>query len=422
MSISTSSLTRPSAVGGKGRRRAQLSLFASIVGMISSLVAIFIGSFPIFLEPVSKTMGWGQATFPMMLMAVALSGAVLGPPMGRLIDRVGARPAALVGAGLWGIGLICLSRIGSGVPLRILIIALLGLGGGLSGQMTYAHVVTRWFDQHRGLALGLTLGVAPALSQAAIGPLALMMIDHNGWRFAYLMMGAFVLCITTPILFFFLSDAPNSETTTQSAKEGLAGVSIAAALRSFRFWVVTAALAIGTLVFNAIFQHSFGILTGYGLSRDAATAFVSVVAVAALPSPLIAGVLLDRLHSPRWAVAPFLACPLAGAVVISNLTNVWGSMIAAVLFGLALGAGPAIQPFILSRYFGPRSQAEIFGTSLIVIIAATAGGPVLMGLCFDHTGSYGLGLIGAQVIALLSLGLALALPQYRFSSAIARTA
>ena len=53
-----------------------------------------------------------------------------------------------------------------------------------------------------------------------------------------------------------------------------------------------------------------------------------------------------------------------------------------------MGAEADITPYLLSRYFGLRSFAMLYGFTWTAYAVAGAIGPILMGRVFDATGSY----------------------------------
>ena len=65
---------------------------------------------------------------------------------------------------------------------------------------------------------------------------------------------------------------------------------------------------------------------------------------------------------------------------------------AAVLVGLGQGAEFDILPYAISRYFGLRAFGEIYGSTFAAVTLGGAVGPLVMGVSFDSTGSYGLAL------------------------------
>ena len=74
---------------------------ASALCMAVGMSAIFMGSFPVFLQPVSAELGWGRAIFPQIITVFSVTAAISMPFCGRLIDRIGVhlvRPATGGGA------------------------------------------------------------------------------------------------------------------------------------------------------------------------------------------------------------------------------------------------------------------------------------------------------------------------------------
>jgi MFS family permease len=64
------------------------------------------------------------------------------------------------------------------------------------------------------------------------------------------------------------------------------------------------------------------------------------------------------------------------------------TLLAAFLVGLGMGAEADIIAYLTSRYFGLRSFGLIYGFLFAAFTLAGALGPVLMGVGFDHLGSY----------------------------------
>ena len=74
-----------------------------------------------------------------------------------------------------------------------------------------------------------------------------------------------------------------------------------------------------------------------------------------------------------------------------------------------------MNPYLLSRYFGLRSLATLYGLNWMALGVASAIGPVLMGRAFDSTGSYTTILVRLAFVTLLAAALALTLPGSRES-------
>jgi MFS family permease len=83
-------------------------------------------------------------------------------------------------------------------------------------------------------------------------------------------------------------------------------------------------------------------------------------------------------------------------------------LLGAVLLGAGMSATSALTPFLLTRYFGLKGSAEIFGILLGLTMIAIGLAPVLIGLGIDRTGGYTIPLsfvTGAVVVATFCIGL-----------------
>ena len=87
--------------------------------------------------------------------------------------------------------------------------------------------------------------------------------------------------------------------------------------------------------------------------------------------------------------------------------------IAAVLLGMGIGGESDVVPYLVSRYFGLRSFATLYGLTWIATAGAAAAGPILMGWTFDATGSYEALLSRFSFVTLSVALLMLMLPRYR---------
>lgn len=85
---------------------------------------------------------------------------------------------------------------------------------------------------------------------------------------------------------------------------------------------------------------------------------------------------------------------------------------AAVLIGIGVGGEAAVTPYLLTRYFGLRGFAVLYGLTWTFYAAAGAIGPVILGRSFDLTGSYASLLAALSVALAITAAMLLFLPRY----------
>ena len=132
-------------------------VFGSMVGLIVGNGPIVFFTFGLFLGPVTREFGWDRATFSSSLLVGHGFAAAAYPFLGRAIDRYGIRRVSLTSIVLFAVSFASLSLT---PPSSTVFIAMAGLVGLLSaGQapLPYAKAVSSWFDERRGLALGIAM-------------------------------------------------------------------------------------------------------------------------------------------------------------------------------------------------------------------------------------------------------------------------
>jgi MFS family permease len=75
---------------------------------------------------------------------------------------------------------------------------------------------------------------------------------------------------------------------------------------------------------------------------------------------IVAGWLLDRFFGPRVAFLINLITAL-GIVLLARANSLPMGCFAAALIGIGAGGEAAITPYLLTRYFGLRAFATLYG-------------------------------------------------------------
>jgi cyanate permease len=120
---------------------------------------------------------------------------------------------------------------------------------------------------------------------------------------------------------------------------------------------------------------------------------------------LTIGFLVDRFPArivgPIYILLPALSC----AMLAQGLAPIP----AIVLIGLSAGAEVDLLAYLMSRYFGMRHYAKIYGWGLSAFSAGAGTGPIFAGWVHDMSGNYVMALyafaimiaVGASLIASL---------------------
>jgi cyanate permease len=177
------------------------------------------------------------------------------------------------------------------------------------------------------------------------------------------------------------------------------------------FWIIVIVLFCVSLGQNASIAHLAALLTDRGVSVASAAMAVSALGAAALVGRILTGWLLDRYSAPQVAFC-LLAASALGVFLLSGAKSAPVGFAGAALIGLGMGGEADITPYLISKYFGLRSFATLYGLTWTAYAIAGAIGPVIMGKAFDATGSYAVLLVWLALITAGAGALMLLLPRY----------
>jgi MFS family permease len=396
---------------------------ACTIGMMVSVVPFHIGTFPLFLQPVSQEFGWGRATFATSLNVSAILAALAAPFVGRMVDRLGARRLLLPAIVLYALATMAQSQLSQNKLQFYATYAALGFTEAVAGPVAFSHLISSWFHAKRGLMLSLVIGAAPAVSIMIMAPVTHLLIADFGWRTAYLILGLTILVLGLPSMAFLLKEpereGPQTAAGRAAAVAALPGKTLGQVVTSVTYWTILAALVIHSLVVGGVRAHTVALLTDRHMAIGVATLAVSVSALAGLVGNLAAGLFLDRVQTPRIA-APFFIAALLGLLLLHHASSAALALAGAAILGFGIGAESGIGPYFFSRYFGMRSFGTVYGLLVSLLAISSGVGPMLLGKTFDSYGSYDKGLLVAEIG--LGVGVLLVSVLGRYVYAARRTA
>lgn len=401
------------AAGNGNGRDAFVAAVASAICMGLSFAPVFMGTFPLFLEPVSRDFHWAAATFPQAMLIAGLVGALSGPLIGRQIDTVGVRKVLLPGLVLWAATLLAIPYIRGSVVVLYVVSAIMGLTTVACGPVAFMKVISGWFDRSRGLVLSTVLGGSVAVFTAFMLFLTRVLISNFGWQSAYMCLASLVGLIALPVAYLFLREATYSGGQA-AAPDGPQRVKAQAkpgeAFTSRAFWTMILASIVVCACSSAVSSHFLPWGAEHGVTGSAAVLALSFYSLAGPVASLIAGAIADRLPSPKL-LALVYAVPLLGFSLM-QLPQGWAIIGGLALMGAGFSAVAGLLPYLTSRYFGLANASTIFAVAMGIVTLSLGVGPVLLGLVRDKAGSYGAASPAIGCILVFGAILSSTLPRY----------
>lgn len=377
-------------------------VLASALGLAFGYSSIGIISFGVFVMPLSEEFGWGRGDMSLALTLMSIAIVFLSPLAGALLDRYGVRRVLIPSIVLFGIAVGGLSLLTGSLLQYYLMYLLLALAGVCTTPTSYSRVVVAWFDARRGLALGIVLA-GIGVGTAFIPPYVELLTSHFGWRSAFLGVSALIVLVSLPAVWAWISEPPRASSTGTGGQEE--GFSFRESIATRQFLFIAVSFLLLGIMSGGILAHLVPLLTDRGVTPAVAASVASLLGVTLIVARLFIGYLLDRFFAPM-VVAIFLACPVIGIVIL--MSGVAGSpaILGVVLVGLGIGAEMDFMSYLVSRYFGLRAFARIYGLIYASITVGVSIGPIVMGYSQQLSGTYDFGLqtlLVASAVAIIPL-------------------
>ncbi len=379
-----------------------------VVGVGVVVTCIGVGamlSLSIFLQPISEAMGWSRTGISTAALLNWLGMGVGSFLWGALSDRFGTRAVVLLGGGLLGLGMVTASQAATLGQFQVLFGVLVGVAAG-SFYAPLTATTTRWFTQHRSLAVAL-VSAGIGLGSSTVGPLARWIITSYDWRIAMLVIGNLAWLLIIPAALLVREPPASAPTPARAVMDGADGreLSAAQALRTPQF------AAIALTYFACCAAHSgpiFHMVThaiDHGVSAMAATTVLSVAGLASLGGKIICGLVADRVGAKRTLLAGLALQAVAVSLYLFT-RDLAGFYALALVFGFAYGGVMPLYAILIRDYFGARIMGTTFGAVAFVSTLGMALGPLAGGWLYDTFGSYFWLYIGSFGIGLGAVAIA----------------
>ncbi len=366
-------------------------LFVAL-GFLVNLCEGGIYAFSVFRKPLEERLSIGATAsglpFTVFLAVFAVTMAVSGG----LLERWGPRKTGILGGILVGLGWV-LAGLWPNVALLVLFYGVLsGAGVGLLYGAPIA-VVTRWFPDRKGLAVGLTL-MGFGLSALVIAPVLSTLINSVGPLRTFTYLGLVFLAVlpvlAAPLRYPRPGWRPPGWVPANGHSSLGPDLDRKAMLRTRTFYVLWLTFTFGSMAG----LMAVGIAAPFGKEVAGLSPRMAALAVSAfamfngLGRPLF-GWLADRI-TPRYAAILSFALILAAAVAL----DVGGKghpalyFLAFAVFWLNLGGWLAIAPTATAIFFGAKDYGRNYGLTFTAYGAGGILAGTISGLVRDLTGSY----------------------------------
>jgi len=355
-------------------------------------------SFSLFVKPLQAEFGWDRSTLMAAFTLLFLTIGLTSPFSGKAVDRYGPKAVMSAGALISATGFLSLLLLST--PLHYyLCYVVIGIGGAAMGPVPSTSLVSEWFKENRGLAIGLTsmgIGVGGLILAPIVGGFVIPVL---GWKAGYLAIGLFTATLvpfavmgirkkpihpSDPLL------PPNPAGPRRDEGRPSPSVGVKKALFSASFCLIAAAFMMSQFGINGTVQSQVPHLQDIGFPVATASAALGALGLTSAFSKLFFGWLCDRIQ-PKNAFLIGIFFMIGGTSVLrtiqpdSSRLVIW---LYAVIMGFGAGSWLPIMSMLVSTNFGLASYGTIFGAVTLAHNIGVSTGPLFAGHVYDRTMGY----------------------------------
>ena len=340
------------------------------------------------------------------------STAVFAFIAGIIIDRVGVRALMISGMFLLSATFYYYAQSDSLTDMYIIHI-FQGMVLSMSGMVINVVLISKWFNDNRGLAIGVLLagtsvgnGIFPQINTY------LLTISDGDWRQVMIWLALIPLAYI-PVLFAFIKEKPedvavkedNQASNDFKASSIEGGFTLQQTLRSANFWFLSVMAFCTFYSILAMIGHVFLMLDGEGYSPQISATGVSIIFIGGFIGKVISGKLAEMIGRKIVLVGGVAMMLLGSLLIVSSIFYkdpllIW---IGLTLYGTGWGGLYTLIQLLVADLFGLIAIGKIMGVINIIDTIGGGLGPIITAVIYDSTQNYLLPFLVISALLVIAL-------------------
>jgi len=377
-------------------------------GTLLNVVLGVFYSWSVFVLPLEDEFGWIRQQTSWTFSVGLFTMAVMFVVAGRLHATLGFRTIAAIGGALFSLGFFLASFTTSLPWLYITYGAIAGAGNGI-GYSATIPVISKWFPDKRGLAIGIGVG-GYAAGSGILGPIASdLLIPSAGWEFTFRLYGV-IFFVVAMIAAWLLKPPPEDYVPSgwdpsqlnAAVDRVTRDVTPAEMLQDRSFYLLFIAYFFGSMAGLGLISQLVPFGTQAGIGSVALIGLV-IGAIGNTTGRIVSGMLSDRIGRLNvlrlMVIVSAVAMPLLYLLGSNILAFSAGVFVVYYCYGTLLAVFAAAS----ADFYGTKHLGVNYGLLFLAWgISALVSAP-LAGLMFDTFGDYRLAFFGAAMLSVISL-------------------
>lgn len=367
-----------------------------------TLQAISVGTliycFTLFTLPWLEEFGSSRRDLMLTIALLQIGAGVMGPLAGRALDTFPLKWVILTGLACMVMGLMLAQRATALWHLWLVYATLMPITMTLTGTLAAQTLVSRWFTDNRGFALGIS-AIGTNVGGIVLPILVSAWLLQVGWRDTLNNLMFLAVALVLPLTFLVLSRSPTPASSLESGGAGDQRVwTTREILTTSIFWIPFCGLAPLSMAFGTL-QFNLGIIVrDIGLDTAVTGNLIALTSVCMVAGKLFFGVMGDRVdHRKLYWIANVATIIALLLVLYAQTLPVL--VVATVATGISGGGILPLMGLMYSSRFGVASFGRVMGFGMLTIMAGAVS-PIGAGWVYDLYGSYSIALITLALIML----------------------
>jgi cyanate permease len=379
------------------------------------IIGSIFGSAGVLLIPLQDRLHVSRGLASVGVPMVIVGSAVLASVAGVLAARYSLRRLMAVAGILMLLAWLILAFAHSYWLFLLSYTVLLGPAMAIGGSVLPPTLVTRWFQRHRGLAIGIVhLPIVITIMPLA----ASLIISQFGVTALFLALAVLAAVTLIPGSLALIEYPPGhdprryaTETAAERSARGAPAAerifTVPRLLQNSRFWLL--ALAVGAVNTSSVTlaAHLPAMGVAWGYAPTSAAALASVMSLVGMAGSILFGFVSDKIGGARTLALIAFDDIILWSLLLMDLPYTARAAVVGIIGMHGSGAIPAISKAMASA-FGEASFSRAFGlastATLPLMIASVLG----FGLIFQTRGSYAAGIVAMIAYFLIVVPLAIA--------------
>ncbi len=353
----------------------------------------------VYVAALQRQLGWSASAVSAPVTMYYLAGALLTLWIGDLYGRFGPRVVVAGGSLAMAAGIAALGSVTQPWQLYPAFLVM-SVGWGAMSGAAINIILAPWFQRRRGLAVSIAFNGA-TLGGVIVAPALIPLIGAVGFTWALTAAAVVLVVVLCALAAGVMRRGPDelglgpdgdpAPPTRGSAAANGGPARRGEALRTWRFWSVSAPFALGLAAQVGVLTHMVALVTP-ALGVGGAARAVSLTTAAALMGRLVTGFIVDRLNR-RFVASVTLVIQIVGVFLLARASSAVGIYAGCALFGLGVGNLTTLPGLILAVEWPRERFSALVGLVVGINQFTFAFGPSLVGGLRDWAGTYGPALV-----------------------------